>query len=240
LEDIGLSGSVSFYLRGLGFIIGGVLFWLIYFDLKDRYKPEPRKMLIWAFFLGNCAAVLAVALYVITRWVGLPTYAVLKQSNILLYCFLMVGPIEEGTKFFVTRVFIFPSKYFDERIDGIVYASAVAIGFASLESIIHMPYLNWYQQLARALTSPLTHSLFAAVWGFGVSRAFFSARTRTDRILWQVLPLLISMFLHGLYDYFLLAYNATFLASGVALILWVLLIIYARRVVRSQKPIRIA
>ena len=195
-------------------------------------------MLIWAFFLGSCAAVLAVTLYVVTRWVGLPTYAVLKQSNILLYCFLMVGPIEEGTKFLFARVFIFSSRYFDERIDGIVYASAVAIGFASLESIIHMPYLNWYQQLARALTSPLTHSLFAAVWGFGVSRAFFSSRTRTDRILWQIIPLLISMFLHGLYDYFLLAHNATFLASGIALILWVLLIIYARRVVWAQKPIK--
>ena len=232
-----MSSNILLYLQGLGFIFGGVLFWLIYFDLKDRYKPEPRRLLIMAFILGTFAAVLAIGLYTLAELVGLPAFPTQGLHTIFLYCFLLVGPIEEGAKFFVARVFVFSWKHFDEPIDGMVYAAAVAIGFATLENILYLPHLSLMQQLARVMTSPLTHSLFAVVWGFGTSKAFFSERTRIGRILWQVVPLLVSMLLHGLYDFLLFAYNATYLASAIMLVLWIFLIIYARRLLRQQKAL---
>lgn len=227
-----MSNGAAFLLRGLGFAFGGALFWLMYFDLKDRLKPEPRRLLVLAFVLGNLSALLGLGVYRVAAWLGLPDAPGSGSLEILVYCLALVGPIEEGVKFLVARTLVFRWRHFDEPIDGLVYASAVAIGFASLENVLYLPYLNWPEQLARALASPLTHSLFAAVWGFGVSRARFYARTRVGRFLWQVLTLLLSMGLHGLYDFFLLALNATFLASGIALVLWTFLIVHARRLIR--------
>lgn len=224
--------SGAFWIRGLGFAAGGALFWLIYFDLKDRLQPEPRRLLVLAFALGGFSAVLGLGAYRLAAWIGLPDAPGSSAPEILIYCLALVGPIEEGVKFLVARGIIFRWRHFDEPIDGLIYASAVAIGFASLENVLYLPYLSWPEQLARALASPLTHSLFAALWGFGMSRARFSARTGLGRFLWQALPLLASMALHGLYDFFLLAFHATFVASGIALVLWLLLIRYARRAVR--------
>jgi RsiW-degrading membrane proteinase PrsW (M82 family) len=230
-----LSRNILLYLQGVGFVFGGALFWLIYFDLKDRYQREPRRLLIMAFILGNLAAILALGFYTFAEKIGLPAFPSRNINEIILYCFLLVGPIEEGSKFFIARSFVFRWKHFDEPIDGMVYAACVAIGFAGLENILYLPQLDLIQQLARVITSPLTHSLFAAVWGFGVSKAFFGERRRIGRILWQTATLLLSMFLHGLYDFFLFAYGATYLASVIVLVLWVFLIIYARRLLQAQK-----
>jgi len=230
-----LSRNILMYLQGIGFVFGGVLFWLIYFDLKDRYQREPRRLLIIAFILGNLAAILALGFYTFAEKIGLPAFPSHNIYEIVLYCFLLVGPIEEGSKFLIARSLVFRWKHFDEPIDGMVYAACIAIGFASLENILYLPQLDWIQQLARVITSPLTHSLFAIVWGFGVSKAFFGERRRIGRILWQGGTLLLSMFLHGLYDFFLFAYRATYLASVVVLVLWIFLIVYARRLIRTQK-----
>jgi RsiW-degrading membrane proteinase PrsW (M82 family) len=224
--------NIGFILRGAGFIAGGAILWLIYFNLKDRLRPEPRLLLVLAFILGGLSAVAGLAAYGLAVMTSLPAEPGGSAGEILFYCLAVVGPIEEGVKFLFARAFIFRLKHFDEPIDGIVYAAAVAVGFASFENLIYLPHLAWPEQLARALASPLTHSLFAAIWGFGVSRAFFSSNSRAARLSWQLLTLLASMLLHGLYDFFLLASGATFIASGIALVLWLSLIAYARHATR--------
>jgi RsiW-degrading membrane proteinase PrsW (M82 family) len=177
----------SHLLRGVGFAVGGALFWLQYFDLKDRLQPEPRRLLVLAFLLGFVAAGLGLGLYRLAALVGLPDYPGPSTRSILLQ--------------------------FDEPIDGLIYSSAVAIGFASLESLLYAPHAGGPELLARTLTAPLTHSLFAAPWGLGLAHARLVAGSRSSRLLWQVLPLLGGMLLHGLYDFALLAYDATWLAA---------------------------
>jgi len=221
-------------LRGFGFVAGCALFWLQYFDLKDRLQPEPRRLLIAAYGLGFVAAGMGLALYRLAAAVGLPEYPGPSTRSILLYTLLLVGPIEEGAKFLVARVTVFRWKHFDEPIDGLIYASAVAIGFASLESLLYASHTGGSELLARTLTSPLTHSLFAAPWGLGLAQARLAARSRTSRILWQLLPLLASMLLHGLYDFVLLAYDASLLAAGLALVLWLAVIGHTRRLVHQR------
>jgi RsiW-degrading membrane proteinase PrsW (M82 family) len=134
----------------------------------------------------------------------------------------------------VARRFVFRWRHFDEPIDGLVYASAVAIGFATLENLIYLPWLGWVEQAARSLTSPLMHSLFAAIWGFGAGRAAFRARTPAARFAWQAIPLATSMLIHGLYDFLVIGLHATLPASGVVLVLWLLMIARARRLVREK------
>jgi RsiW-degrading membrane proteinase PrsW (M82 family) len=224
----------TFYLRGLGFVVGGAIFWILYFDLKDHLNPEPRRLLLYAFLLGCAAAVAGYWAYGLAGWLGLPVVPGTTAMAILVFCVGVVGPIEEGMKFLAARGFVFRWEHFDEPIDGLVYAGAVAIGFASVENVLYMNHLTWWEQLARSAASPLTHSLFAALWGFAVSRAFFFARSRRARILWQAGGLAAAMVLHGLYDFFLFAYNAGYLASLLALILWLFLIQHGRRLVKAR------
>jgi RsiW-degrading membrane proteinase PrsW (M82 family) len=223
--------ALGWDLRAIGFVAGAGLFWLQYFDLKDRLKREPRRLLIFSYFIGALAAVLALFTYWLVEKLGGPVEPGYQHTAILIYCFLVVGPIEEGAKFFLTRSLVLRTRYFDEPIDGLVYSSAVSIGFASFEILWFAEYLPWIEQLARALTSPLTHSLFASIWGFGTAHAFFRVRSTTNRRIWQAGTLLAAMAAHAVYDFVLLAYNATFIASGIALFLWALLIVYARSLV---------
>jgi len=221
-------------IRTLGIIVAGALLWLLYFDHKDRLQPEPRYLLLLAWLCGCGSAVFALGLFWCAGRLGMPLWPDENTRDIALYCFLLVGPVEEGAKFLVARTLVFRWRHFDERIDGMVYAAAVAIGFASVENLLFAQVLPWPEQLARALVAPLTHTLFAAIWGFGAAYALLDCRSRTCRILWQLVPLVLAMAAHGLYDFLLLAWGGTVPASGVILLLWVGLIVYSRRLVRRQ------
>ncbi len=221
--------------RTVGFIAAGALLWMLYFDRKDSLKPEPRRLLLLAWVCGCGSAFLALALYWLAGRLGLPSWPGESRGEIALYCLALVGPVEEGAKFLAARFLVFRWRHFDERIDGMVYAGAVAIGFATVENLLYAQILPWPQQLARAITSPLTHTLFAAIWGFGTAHALLVSHTRTGRLLWQLIPLGLAMAIHGLYNFFLLAYDATLPASGVILLLWVGLIFYSRRLHRLQR-----
>jgi len=216
-------------IRALGMVVTGAVLWMLYLDRKDRIQPEPRRLLFFAWLWGCVSALLALLLFGIATHLGFPAWPGDSPAEIGFYCLALVGPIEEGAKFLVARLIVFRWAHFDERIDGLVYAGAVAIGFATVENLLYAQILPWPQQLVRAITSPLTHTVFAAIWGFGAAHALQESRSGTSRLLWQLLPLLVAMALHGLYDFFLLAYNATIPASTIILVLWVGLILYARR-----------
>jgi RsiW-degrading membrane proteinase PrsW (M82 family) len=115
-------------------------------------------------------------------------------------------------------------REFDEPIDGFVYASAISLGFASVENFYNVPDLDWPQQLARTAALPMTHTLFSAIWGFGAGHARFCVPPGARRRLWQLGTLALGMAAHGLYDFLIFAYQATFVTSGLALVLWVFVI----------------
>ena len=216
-------------IRAAGLVVAGALLWMLYLDRKDRLQPEPRRLLFFAWLWGCASALLALLLFAIATMIGFPAWPGDSPAEIAFYCLVLVGPIEEGAKFMLARLIVFRWAHFDERIDGLVYAGAVAIGFATVENLLYAQFLPWPEQLVRAITSPLTHTVFAAIWGFGAAHALQHSRTATGRILWQLIPLLLAMFLHGLYDVFLLAWGATIPASAIILALWVGLILYAKR-----------
>jgi protease PrsW len=220
--------------RGIGFIVGAGLFWLQYFDLKDYLNPEPRRMLVLSYFLGAAAAGVGLFLYRLFEFLGVPDDPGNTPLAILLYCFFVVGLIEEGVKFAAARLIVFRTIHFDEPIDGLVYSSAIAIGFASIESLIYTPLLSWPYQLARDVTAPLTHSLFSSIWGFGCAYAFFRSRTTVQKMLWQFFSFITAMVAHAIYDFFLLSQNATYVASLIALVLWASLIWRARKIIHFR------
>ncbi len=229
-----LPGDVALdWASGVGVVFAGAFAWFVYFRLKDPARPEPLGALAIAFAMGIAAAVLALFAYRALPSLGLPAGPGGTVGSVFVFCVFLVGPIEEGAKFLVAKTTVFHFREFDEEIDGLVYASAVALGFASLENVLYLPHLEWPQRIARTLATPLSHSLFSAVWGFGVAHAAFHAGCRRARFAWQAGTLAIAMFLHGLYDHVLLAHGGTLAAGGIVLLLWVFVIAKAKAVVRA-------
>ena len=212
----------------LGLVLASALLWMHYVQLKDRLQPEPRHRLLLAFLLGIAACGLTMLIFSALDAIGLPDIKFNERCWNAVYCFLIAGPLEEGTKVLAALLFVYRWREFDEPLDGFVYAAAIALGFASLENFHADADTSWPQQLARTAALPITHVLFSSIWGFGIGYARFCLPRSSRRTLWQMGSVALGMFVHGLYDFLLYAYQATFAMAGLALALWLFLIWSAR------------
>ena len=143
------------------------LFWLWFYLRKDAYRPAPRRLIAVTFVLGGLAIVPA----------GLVEYVVLGESfleegaglgGVAVGMLLVVGPVEELSKFAVVRLKAYRSLYFDEPVDGLVYAAAASLGFASLENVLYVVEFGPEVMVLRAPFSTVAHLVFGSIWGYAL------------------------------------------------------------------------
>ena len=179
-----------------------VLFWAGYHYHKDRNLPEPLGLLLLTFVLGMLASGIAVALYNGLCVVGLRFDAAhLADSNTLglfAYAMLAIGPIEEIAKMLPFLLIVVRFRAFDEPLDGIIYASFIALGFAAVENWRYLDYLSTAEAYARGFASPVVHILFASIWGHWIAKAHLARRSIVSAAL---AGLGVAAGLHGLYDF---------------------------------------
>jgi len=212
-----------------GIASGGAALWLVYFDLKDRLAPEPRRLLIAAFALGALSTLPALGAYRLAGLVGLPVSPGDSFVGTLRYCLLTVGPVEESAKFLGALV-VWHWKAFDEWIDGVIYAAMLAIGFATAENLVYAGFLTPLEQIARAVASPLVHALFAACWGWPLGWAHVHRVRPAAAGLAIGAGLLVASLLHGLYDFALIGLGAPVVSSMLVLACWLGLLAGLRRI----------
>jgi RsiW-degrading membrane proteinase PrsW (M82 family) len=198
------------------------IFWLWFFYKKDKLEPEPKHLIIKTFFLG---VLLAIPVLI----VQLPFVMVLGSTALLA---VIVAPItEELGKFLVVRWSVYSNIEFDEPVDGIIYAAAAALGFASIENVFYL--LGSYfapQDMAegasttqavltlfviRGLLSVPGHALWSSLWGYALGVAKFSERDRAKVLIRN--GLLLAMFSHGFFNALLTI--SPFLALGVLIVI---------------------
>jgi len=203
-------------------IISPAIFWILYFRYKDRFMPEPVSSMGGAFVIGFASGHIYIKFVNLLSGAGIP----LDQSHFifdgsilsLVYLIFIVGFFEELFKLFS---FIFIVKWFrnfDEKIDGIIYSSIVALGFAAYENFIYIQYLSGSELIGRAIASPLTHSVFASIWGHYTGILLLNRKKNYIKVLFVFT---ISFFLHGIYDYFSLSSTLRILSSLVILLIWI-------------------
>lgn len=104
-------------------------------------------------------------------WTAFDPHGGASELSILVYTFLIVAPLEQALKV-ASVVPVFRSRHFHEPIDGIVYASAGALGFVCAHDAVFLatqrPSLL---ALVRALVAIPAHPFFAATWGYALGRA---------------------------------------------------------------------
>jgi RsiW-degrading membrane proteinase PrsW (M82 family) len=224
---------MTWMLIGSG-IIAPALFWIGYFYYKDRYRPEPILKTGLGYVLGFAAAYLCFKGYpLLASVLGLPEDACLLMENnralFFSYCLGVVGVVEEGFKFLPFVLVIVWFKDFDERIDGIFYAAVIALGFASYENLHYLPLLEGFPMIGRAIASPLTHTVFASIWGYYAGPAFLSFKLSKSATLavsrwitWKtsIKGLLIASLLHGLFDFLTTSPSLRLVSALVILGIW--------------------
>jgi len=204
----------------LALIFVPAVFWIGYAYYHDRSRPEPLVLAAFSYFLGFLAGWLCLRAYGSL----LPALAIpidpesLRGLNLkfLLYCVVVVGLVEEIFKL-LPFLAIMRFSDFNDDMDGIFYASACAIGFASYENVHYLPGLAGFALFGRAFASPLSHTVFASVWGYLVG----SAHLRKKELWPPVLKGLgLAALLHGLFDFLTLSPLLRMLSALLLLAVW--------------------
>ncbi|MBK8968430.1 MAG: PrsW family glutamic-type intramembrane protease [Saprospiraceae bacterium] len=195
----------------------------------DKYDREPLAPLLFCFFMG---AAVTVPVVLIERWaysaIGAPPFH-LGQTAVLAFGVLAV--VEEVAKFLLLLLLAYPRKFFNEPLDGIVYAVLIAMGFATLENVVYAGRFGLHTTLVRALTAVPAHLAFAIVQGYFAGLAKFDP-PRESRLLLRGLALAI--LLHGSYDLLIMQNLSQWLAVLGTLALYVCLV-YCTNLVRDHQ-----
>lgn len=205
-------------------IVVPILFWAIYHYHKDRHLPEPPGNLVLCFVLGLLAAAISKLMYMGLEPLGLryDAFALADGDGwgLFAYAMLAIGPIEELAKLLPFLVVVLRLRAFDEPLDGIVYASFIALGYAAVENYNYLTFLTGLESIARGFAGPVIHILFASIWAYWITRAWLSKKSI---IAPAVLGFLLAAGLHGLYDFLVLKYPVTALPIAALMIagLWI-------------------
>ncbi len=185
------------------------LFWLWFFLRQDLYRPEPRRLIAATFVLGCLSTIpAAIAEAIFLSDSSLDDAASLGATAGAML--LVVGPVEEACKFAVVRLRPYRTLYFDEPMDGLVYAAAASLGFASLENLVYVLEFGPGVMIGRAPLSTVAHLVFGSIWGYalGLHRASDYSRS------WLVAAsLVLAAFAHATFNI------AVFALPGVAVLL---------------------
>lgn len=204
----------------VGFAPG--IFWLWMVLRANHHRPDPLSLVVRTFLLG---VVVALPIVVVGGMLvgpeARPGSAGMSLGEAAFVAFVVAGFVEEFGKFLVVRLGLFDSPYFDEPLRGLVYAAAVALGFASIENVFYMLGHGPAVIVPRALTATLGHVFFSALWGYGLGLDRRARDVGAPARGWAFLGVTAAIVGHGAYDVLLFtdrgpAALLVLLAVGVA------------------------
>lgn len=210
---------------------------LLYFIYgKDKYRKEPKKELLKGFGYGMLSVLLSLFLSMPLMVTGLYSLQPETVGECIRTALFGAGIPEEAAKFLLLCFFLKKCPYFDEYMDGVVYAACVGLGFAALENIGYLfdNLSQWFSVgVLRGLLSVPAHFFFAVTMGYFYSLAVFGDKSNRKRNL--ILALVVPMLLHGAFDALLMMSNTgtSIAASAVTLFLG----LYIYMVLSSKKRI---
>lgn len=171
--------------------------------LTDRVDREPAKLLFLTFILGS----LAVIPSIIVEEILIKFNVFTGVFKALYNAFIVAAFTEEFFKRFVVLSVPYRTRYFNEKLDGIVYAVFATLGFATVENIIYVVFTytnNPFIGLYRGVFSVPAHGVFGVTMGYYLSLAKFDTnkiRSKKNKTKSLIMPVLM----HGMFDFILMA-----------------------------------
>ncbi|WP_420630756.1 PrsW family intramembrane metalloprotease [Candidatus Leptofilum sp.] len=187
-------------LTGIVMALVPAVVWLAFFYRRDRLEPEPKHLVVQMVILGGLLAS-AVGIPLVEGVFDVPAW--LSSSPAwaqLLGGFLIVGMIQEFLKYAAVRFSVYYADDFDESIDGIIYTTAVAIGFAvmlNINFVVSSGGVDLGSGAIRMVLTTLAQASFAGIVGYFLGRMKFEKRP----LWWMPLGLTIAAALNSLFTF---------------------------------------
>ncbi len=186
---------------GFAYALTGIIpavFFMWYVDRVDRKRPEPRKILrLVALFGGLSTIPCIIVQLVLDKGLSINEHT---PAGALFTSYISAALTEESAKAVVLFLVVWRHPAFDERMDGIVYATRAGLGFALVENVgylfgAHTDGGFAFTFVVRALLAVPGHAIWAGFMGY------FAARKRFDGKGPGLLGgLALAIFMHGTYD----------------------------------------
>lgn len=171
----------------LSFLIG--IAYLVLIRSFDRYEKDSLLNLIISFIIGGIISVIITTLI----------YSQVQVEETFFDAIFKVGAIEEFSKMLgFLAIFLLFRKSINEIVDGLIYISAVALGFACIENVFYAlsstePVMLLMQRSVYAVAG---HLSFAGYMGI----ALFINFKRKSNFIGIILAFVLAALAHGLYD----------------------------------------
>lgn len=182
-----------------GVIPALVAMWVV--DRLDAKRPEPPRLRRLVAFVGMCSVIPAIILELLVMACARDQIASeVTYQGASFHAFAVAAIPEELCKILVVYWVVWRRPEFDERMDGIIYASRAGLGFALVENVLYLAGTSSLDDqlrvwILRAVLAVPGHAMWTGMIGA------MAARKRFDR---KGLGLLGGFFLgvafHGAYD----------------------------------------
>lgn len=193
-----------------------------YINHKDRKSPEPTGQLGKAFFYGILSIPLSFCISIPLGLIGVYSVEATSILGSISTVFFGAAIPEEIAKFIMLWLLLRNNLYFDEKMDGVVYAVCVSLGFAALDNIMYLfcnaeTFLS--VGLSRTIFAVPGHFCFGILMGYYYSLAKLYPKTpKKNKAIILVAPIIV----HGFYDSILFIINVTPAISGILLIVFLI------------------
>lgn len=230
------TGPTAFVI-GLLFAVVPVTPLLAYFAWLDRYEPEPKGLLLFAFGWGAAVATLGS---LVLNTASILVLDAAGQDPEFVSVAVVAPVVEEALKGLgILAIVLIGRRGLDGVVDGLVYAGVVGVAFAFVENILYLGgalmegggagLIGTF--VVRGIFSPFAHPLFAAPLGIAIA---FAARRGGMRWAWVLVGYVVAVLLHGIWNGSAVASPEAFLLGFVLLqvplfIVYIGVALWARR-----------
>jgi RsiW-degrading membrane proteinase PrsW (M82 family) len=202
---VGLDTVVQPDLTGTGLLLVGVILavvpavlWLVFFYQQDRLEPEPVGHVARMFVLGLALAG-AVGIPLTDQFFRVQDWLYRDTLTTFLGSIFVIGAVEAFIIYAVVRYFIFTSPEFDERTDGVVYATAAGLGYATA---LNLQFILSNGGAALGAGEIFVAEVALAQAAFGGLLGYFLGRARLEQepTWWLPAGLVLTAVLNGLFN----------------------------------------
>jgi RsiW-degrading membrane proteinase PrsW (M82 family) len=174
---------------------------LRYIYRHDTVEKEPPRLLGLLLLMGVLSALIAGVL----ESIGLIplNMAVSSDSTVytVLLAFLVVAVAEEGAKYLLLRRTTWKHPAFNYRFDGVVYSTAVAIGFEVIENLLYL--------VDSTAGTAFTRAAFPGHCIFGIYMGYYYGQAKTLELngdkkgasAMRKKGVITAILIHGFYDF---------------------------------------
>ncbi len=186
---------------GLLFSVVPALLWLVISYRLDEREPEPKRVVLAVYAV---ALLLTAALYpaVVQGLYQVDSWLYVTWWGQLLGEVLLVGALSMGIVYAAVRVVVYATPEFDERLDGIIYGMAAALGVATVVNFLYVLQHGGVDLDIGSIRMVINAMGFAS---FGGVLGYFLGQARFEQTPAYYLPAGVGLaaFLTGLYFFLL-------------------------------------